>query len=80
VNLSVASVTVAYNAASVLPRQLDALLRQTPPLQGIVVVDNGSTDGTRATVAGRGSRMTPSGTHRNACTARAQASSLSSRI
>jgi GT2 family glycosyltransferase len=44
--LSVASVTVAYNAALVLPRQLEALLRQTRPIQEIVVVDNASTDGT----------------------------------
>lgn len=47
-NLSVASVTVAYNGASVLPRQMDVLLRQTRPLQEIVVADNGSTDGTGA--------------------------------
>lgn len=51
--LSVASVTVAYNAASVLPRQLDALLRQTRPLEEIVVVDNGSTDGTSRLLAER---------------------------
>jgi rhamnopyranosyl-N-acetylglucosaminyl-diphospho-decaprenol beta-1,3/1,4-galactofuranosyltransferase len=44
--LSVASVTVAYNAAGLLPRQLEALLRQTHPLQEIIVVDNASTDGT----------------------------------
>jgi GT2 family glycosyltransferase len=44
---------VAYNAASVLPRQLDALLRQTRPLQEIVVVDNGSTDGTGRLLAER---------------------------
>jgi rhamnopyranosyl-N-acetylglucosaminyl-diphospho-decaprenol beta-1,3/1,4-galactofuranosyltransferase len=44
--LSIASVTVATNAAAVLPRQLDALLRQTRPLQEIIVVDNGSTDST----------------------------------
>ncbi len=44
--MSVASVTVAYNAARVLPRQMEALLRQTRPLQEMVVVDNASTDGT----------------------------------
>jgi GT2 family glycosyltransferase len=43
---SVASVTVAYNSAHVLPRQMEALLRQTRPLQEIVVVDNASTDST----------------------------------
>ena len=45
---AVASVTVAYNAARVLPRQIEALLRQTRPLQEIIVVDNASTDGTGA--------------------------------
>jgi rhamnopyranosyl-N-acetylglucosaminyl-diphospho-decaprenol beta-1,3/1,4-galactofuranosyltransferase len=44
--VSVASLTTAYNAAHLLPRQLDALLAQSRALQEIVVVDNGSTDGT----------------------------------
>jgi len=43
---SVASVTMAFNSADVLPRQMEALLRQTVPLREIVVVDNASTDGT----------------------------------
>ena len=50
---SVASVTVAYNDARVLPRQMDALLGQTRPLQEIIVVDNASTDSTRALLAER---------------------------
>jgi glycosyltransferase involved in cell wall biosynthesis len=49
--LSIASVTVAYNAAHILPRQIDALFRQTHPLQEIIVVDNASTDGTAAMLA-----------------------------
>ncbi len=57
-SLSVASVTVAYNAARVLPRQMDALLRQTRPLQEIVVVDNASTDGTSALLAERYPQVT----------------------
>jgi glycosyltransferase involved in cell wall biosynthesis len=44
--LSIASVTVATNAAEVLPTQLDALLRQSRPLEEIIIVDNGSTDST----------------------------------
>jgi len=43
---SIASVTVAYNAASFLSKQLDALLRQSRSLDEIIVVNNGSTDGT----------------------------------
>jgi GT2 family glycosyltransferase len=45
-SLSVASVTVAYNATQTLPRQIEALLRQTRKLQEIIVVDNASTDAT----------------------------------
>jgi GT2 family glycosyltransferase len=44
----VASVTVAYNKAHVLPRQIVALQRQSRPLDEIIVVDNGSTDATVA--------------------------------
>lgn len=43
---SVASITTAYNAAHRLPRQIDALLKQSRPLQEIVIIDNGSTDET----------------------------------
>jgi len=56
--LSVASVTVAYNGACVLPRQMEALLRQTHALQEIVVVDNASTDGTIAMLAERYPQVT----------------------
>jgi rhamnopyranosyl-N-acetylglucosaminyl-diphospho-decaprenol beta-1,3/1,4-galactofuranosyltransferase len=55
---SVASVTTAYNAAQVLPRQMAALLRQSRPLQEIVVVDNGSADNTLALLAERYPRVT----------------------
>jgi GT2 family glycosyltransferase len=43
---SVASLTVAYNASWRLQHQIEALLRQTCPLQEIVIIDNASTDGT----------------------------------
>jgi rhamnosyltransferase len=51
VSRSVASVTVAYNDAAGLQRQMDALLRQTRPLHEIIVVDNASTDRTSALLA-----------------------------
>lgn len=53
-----ASVTIAYNAGRLLPRQIDALLGQTRPLQEIVVVDNASTDGTSAMLANRYPQVT----------------------
>lgn len=43
---SVASVTVATNAARILPRQLDALKEQSRKIDQIIVVDNASSDGT----------------------------------
>ena len=48
---SVASVTVATNAAHMLPRQLDALRQQTRKIDEIIVVDNASSDGTRELLA-----------------------------
>jgi len=53
VNCSVASVTVTYNSARVLPRQMDALRRQTRSLDEIIVVDSVSSDGTRELLAER---------------------------
>jgi GT2 family glycosyltransferase len=44
--LSIASVTLAYNSERLLSKQLDALLRQSHQLDEIIVVNNGSTDGT----------------------------------
>lgn len=55
---SIASVTTAYNAARVLPRQMQALLRQTRRLQEIIVVDNGSSDHTPALLAERYPQVT----------------------
>jgi GT2 family glycosyltransferase len=56
--LSVASVTVAYNAASTILQQMEALRRQTRPLQEMVVVDNASTDGTSDLLSDRYPQVT----------------------
>lgn len=56
--LSIASVTVAYNDGSVLPRQVEALSRQTRRLQEVVVVDNASSDGAKALLAERYAEVT----------------------
>jgi GT2 family glycosyltransferase/O-antigen/teichoic acid export membrane protein len=55
---SVASVTTAYNAAHLLPRQIEALLLQTRALQEIIVVDNGSDDNTLRLLAERYPQVT----------------------
>jgi GT2 family glycosyltransferase len=55
---SVASVTLAYNSAKVLSRQIDSLLRQSRPLDEIIVVNNGSTDGTSELLAAKYSQVT----------------------
>ena len=57
-NVSVASVTTAYNAEKYLPRQIESLLKQSRPLQEIIVVDNRSTDGTVAMLAERFPQVT----------------------
>jgi rhamnopyranosyl-N-acetylglucosaminyl-diphospho-decaprenol beta-1,3/1,4-galactofuranosyltransferase len=56
--MSVASVTTAFDCKSVLPRQLEALLRQTRKPQEIIVVDNASTDGTAKMIAERFPQVT----------------------
>jgi GT2 family glycosyltransferase len=58
VTLSIASVTTAHNAVDVLPRQMQALQRQTRALQEIIVVDNGSDDSTLALLAERYPQVT----------------------
>ena len=44
--MNVIAVVVTYNRLELLKRNLSCLRRQTVPLTTLVVVDNGSTDGT----------------------------------
>lgn len=74
-SVSVASVTTAYNAERRLSQQMDALLRQTRPLQEIVVVDDG-TDGTSALLAERYPQVTVIRTPENLGAAGAWAAGL----
>src|SRR4051794_12189716 len=46
--MSVCAVLVTYNRSTLLREALAALLRQTRPVERILVVDNASTDGTRS--------------------------------
>ena len=50
-------VVPAYNRADLLPRTLDSVLAQTRPPDEVLVVDDGSTDDTRAVVAHYGARV-----------------------
>lgn len=50
-NPAVVAVVVTYNRLELLRRNLDCLRAQTHPLAGIVVVNNGSTDGTEQWLA-----------------------------
>lgn len=63
--ITVASVTTAFNAAHILPRHIEALLAQSRPLQEIIIVDNGSTDGTSAMLAERYPQITVLHTGKN---------------
>jgi len=47
----VSAIIPAYNRADFLPETISTLLAQTPPPHEIIVVDDGSTDGTEAAIA-----------------------------
>lgn len=49
----VVAVVVTWNRRDLLSESLDALHNQTRPLDAVVVIDNASTDGTAALLAGR---------------------------
>lgn len=51
---SVAAIVVTYNRKQLLCECIEALLRQTRPLDAVFVIDNASTDGTRELLAERG--------------------------
>jgi glycosyltransferase involved in cell wall biosynthesis len=50
--MSVSVIIPAYNRATLLPFTLAAVLAQIPPPDEVIVVDDGSTDGTAAVAAG----------------------------
>ncbi len=50
--MSVSVIIPAYNRATLLPFTLAAVLAQIPPPDEVIVVDDGSTDGTAAVTAG----------------------------
>ncbi len=50
-NISVSVVIPAYNSVATIGRAIDSVLSQTRPPEQIIVVDDGSTDGTAAAVS-----------------------------
>jgi glycosyltransferase involved in cell wall biosynthesis len=56
--MTVSAIIPAFNRVNYLPRAIDSALAQTVPVDEILVVDDGSTDGTAAAVESRyGSRV-----------------------
>jgi GT2 family glycosyltransferase len=58
---TVAAVTPHWNRASLLSQLLDSLSKQTRPFDEIIVVDNGSTDGSEQVAQRGGARFVPLG-------------------
>lgn len=56
-NLRVSAVIPAYNAVSHIVRSIDSILNQSCPADEIIVVDDGSTDGTAEIVKGYGDKV-----------------------
>ena len=57
-NFSVASVTVTYNGIRTIAKHVESLLAQKRPLDEIIVVDNGSSDGSQAFLTERFPQIT----------------------
>jgi glycosyltransferase involved in cell wall biosynthesis len=55
--MSVCTVIPAYNAEAFLHKAIDSVLKQTTPVDEIIVVDDGSKDGTCAVAASYGNRV-----------------------
>jgi GT2 family glycosyltransferase len=55
--LAVTAIVPTYNRAHYLAESIDAVLGQSQPPRQVVIVDDGSTDGTRAVVASYGDRV-----------------------
>ncbi|MGB7759670.1 MAG: glycosyltransferase family 2 protein [Bryobacteraceae bacterium] len=59
--MSIAAVVPVWNGRELLGRLLDSLEAQTAPVDEVLVVDNGSTDGAPELAARRGARVIPMG-------------------
>jgi GT2 family glycosyltransferase len=52
--IQVAAIVITYNRKALVSKCLDAILQQSHPVTAIVLIDNGSTDGTADAVSGAG--------------------------
>lgn len=52
-NICISAIVTTHNRARLLPRALDSVLAQTRPADEVIVIDDGSTDETQATLASR---------------------------
>jgi glycosyltransferase involved in cell wall biosynthesis len=56
--MKISAIIPAYNAQRWVGRAIESVLNQTEPVSEVIVVDDGSTDGTEHVVRGYGSRIT----------------------
>lgn len=57
IKMTISAIITTYNRAGLVSRAIDSVLAQTRPVDEVIVVDDGSSDDTRAAVARYGTRV-----------------------